>query len=818
MKHLFSALLLCASANLAVADLPPIQRFWSDTTEPPRNRAVKFVQASSQDLYWAFSNTVNSAHDLTNVTSVLFTYTPTDHSWSVVTTGEVYNVPTATCRWRFTPTSLNTNGTFDWIIQIYKGTTQTLAQAYGTLTLVEDPTAGVTNSLPLVTTIDWSRYIYQYTTDEGPIRVTGLSCTTNDDGSVTYAIGNILGNYVLTTTYNAGTNTLQTAIDLKESIANVNTKTGQTYNAATAYADSLAPNYATAAQGVSATDAQARVAIVETNTVLRDGSKTLTGPWNVGNQSITNAGLFQSVVGFGMPTIDMGGGLYRYGWAITTESGGAGEEYGAYINAPWRTPYRLTVGDNSGGAMRFGKREIGYGELGAYDLTDPDIDIARYEGWALGRPAGVTTQLTLRIRQGSFRFGVGGSTNGEDTVFGYWDSDGWDWAGYRLRKTGWPTATNDAANKAYVDAGTNTLQVAITAANTNADARVPTVTYTAGTNTLQTDISSRILRAGDTMTASLKGPNATETNDYVTLDDLASALGGLSVLYASTNRTLTNGYYDARTFMPTHSNSTISVGSVTTGQYLAQWASNTGIVTTLRHGIAVITSRQRITTTSGGRSLTVKPELYLLYADGTIPELLETSQTISLNATMTDYETSIDCPTNVMVPSDARIVIKWKATAASATTPTWEFMTGSNLVIACRLPTASPLAVNAVDQTARDNATNAQARCTLLEKTPLVVPFIATNVAYETAWIMRPISDQTITQIIAKCDVGTGAVWFVTQSLTDGWRTFSTTNAISVSTTGDYYTTAMTTTNGTMFGYQYKGGTCTQGVFFVYSQ
>jgi hypothetical protein len=570
---------------------------------------LRFVQASSQDLQWTFSNTVSSAQNLTGATSVIFGYAPESRAWSVVVTGAVSSAANGQVLVSFTPANLNTNGLFDWVLQVNAGSTSTLAYAYGKLQIVPDPLSGITNSLTQTTYINWSLYTFANTYTEGPVRVTGaVGVTTNSDGSVTYDVTDpvvsISGSSPIGITTSGTDRTVYlqassvtglvgSAIEsgtvadarIASTIARdseVSTATGLTYAAAVAYSDSLAANYATAAQGIAATNAQARVAIVETNTVLRDGSKTLTASWNVGNQSITNAGLFQSVVGFGMPTIDMGGGLYRYGWTITTESGGAGEEYGAYVNAPWRTPYRLAVGNASGDAMRFGKREIGYGELGAYDLTDPDINIARYEGWALGRPAGVTTQLTLRIRQGSFRFGVGGSTNGEDTVFGYWDSDGWDWAGYRLRKTGWPTATNDAANKAYVDAGTNTLQIAITSANAN--------------------------------------------------------------------------------------------------------------------------------------------------------------------------------------------------------------------------------------------ATNAQARCTLLEKTPLVVPFIATNVAYETAWIMRPISDQTITQIIAKCDVGTGAVWFVTQSLTDGWRTFSTTNAISVSTTGDYYTTAMTITNGTMFGYQYKGGTCTQGVFFVYSQ
>lgn len=193
---------------------------------------------------------------------------------------------------------------------------------------------------------------------------------------------------------------------------------------------------------------------------------------------------------------------------------------------------------------------------------------------------------------------------------------------------------------------------------------------------------------------------AVQGDEPITLTQAGSLLGGILVLYASTNTALgvTNSagalYYDARSFLPTHTNALVTVASVTSGQYMASWASNTGMISTIRGpGILTITSRMRITSTGGGRSLVCKPEAYILYG-GTLtePEIMEVSQTKTMTATMTDYITEINVPSNIVVGANDRLVIKWKAVTATVT-PTWEFECGKDLVIAARIPSANSSAL-----------------------------------------------------------------------------------------------------------------------------
>jgi hypothetical protein len=477
---------------LAVGGIAPRQSYWSDTSQQPRERSLRFVQASSQDLQWTFSNTVSSAQNLTGATSVIFGYAPESRAWSVVVTGAVSSAANGQVLVSFTPANLNTNGLFDWVLQVNAGSTSTLAYAYGKLQIVPDPLSGITNSLTQTTYINWSLYTFANTYTEGPVRVTGaVGVTTNSDGSVTYDVTDpvvsISGSSPIGITTSGTDRTVYlqassvtglvgSAIEsgtvadarIASTIARdseVSTATGLTYAAAVAYSDSLAANYATAAQGVSATDALARVTIVE-------------------------------------PIVS----------ALVTDV-----------------------------------------------ATRAVASVVNTQVWSDAQYPNAVLRDGSRAMTGNLNFGGFGATNLADGV-----------------------APKDATTVSQVQGMTNTLQAAINAAN--------------------------------------------------------------------------------------------------------------------------------------------------------------------------------------------------------------------------------------------ERGTNSQARCTLLEQTPIILPFIATNATYDTTWFLRPIADQTITQIIAKCDAGTGAVWFVRQALTDEWRTFATTNVISVSTTGDYYTTSMTITNGTMFGYQYKGGTCTQGVFFVYSQ
>jgi len=210
---------------------------------------------------------------------------------------------------------------------------------------------------------------------------------------------------------------------------------------------------------------------------------------------------------------------------------------------------------------------------------------------------------------------------------------------------------------------------------------------------LNTAVSNRVLKSGDIMIGNLKGPSALVTNDYTTLQDLLNAIGNINVLYASTNKSFgfTN-YYDARTFIPTHADTVITNIGVTNGQYLAKWISNTNLITRINKGTAIISGRMRITTSVGGKTLIVKPELYIRYADTTEPELFTGGQPITLSSTLTTYLMSIDCSSNVFIPIDARIVVKYKVVSQN-NNPDWEFNCGSNLLNSCSLPSISVVTV-----------------------------------------------------------------------------------------------------------------------------
>ncbi len=180
-----------------------------------------------------------------------------------------------------------------------------------------------------------------------------------------------------------------------------------------------------------------------------------------------------------------------------------------------------------------------------------------------------------------------------------------------------------------------------------------------------------------------RGIRSTNNDEFVTLYQLNEAIGSLSVLYASTNTSLRAGYLDARTFRPTHSNTVITL-PMTANTYLTNWISNTNLITTIRQGIASITARMKC---DNGKTATAKPEIYIRYSSGAEPELFETGQAVTLSANWTDFNTTIDCPSNVIVPSDAQLVVKWKTLTTSAGN-NWYFECGSNLVIAVRMPVA----------------------------------------------------------------------------------------------------------------------------------
>lgn len=176
-------------AGCASADLIPRQDYSSDVSKPTVSKALTFRQATSQNLGWTYKQGA-TAKDLTGATLITFTYVPYDRAWSQVVTGALDVATNGSVLVTFTPAQLNTNSgarPFDWLLEVSDGT-YVLGYSYGKLTLLADPTSGVTNTFPTATTaVDWMD-IAAYSNTElfGPVRPgTGITSTDNADGSIT---------------------------------------------------------------------------------------------------------------------------------------------------------------------------------------------------------------------------------------------------------------------------------------------------------------------------------------------------------------------------------------------------------------------------------------------------------------------------------------------------------------------------------------------------------------------------------------------------------------------------------------------------------
>ena len=176
-------------AGCASADLIPRQDYVSDVSKPTVSKSLTFRQSTSQNLGWTYKQG-STAKDLSSATLVTFTYVPYDRSWSQVVTGALDVATNGSVLVTFTPAQLNTNSgarPFDWLLEVTDGT-RTLGYSYGKLTLLADPTSGVTNTFPTVTTtVDWADVAaYTATAASGPVRPgTGITTVTNADGSIT---------------------------------------------------------------------------------------------------------------------------------------------------------------------------------------------------------------------------------------------------------------------------------------------------------------------------------------------------------------------------------------------------------------------------------------------------------------------------------------------------------------------------------------------------------------------------------------------------------------------------------------------------------
>lgn len=177
------------------------------------------------------------------------------------------------------------------------------------------------------------------------------------------------------------------------------------------------------------------------------------------------------------------------------------------------------------------------------------------------------------------------------------------------------------------------------------------------------------------------------SSNIVTKHYVDSLLGTIEPLYltAITNSsyaTTQTNLYNFSTTLVTNNVSWTS-NNVATGSYPFSWiVTPSNLVTMVRSGVAVLDINMN---KSVAGTLTVHPELYIMYEDGSMPEVFPDGEQVTLTSAATSYALSI-AVTNTMIPATARgLVLRLKATAASGS-PGLTVSVGQNYISALRIP------------------------------------------------------------------------------------------------------------------------------------
>jgi len=170
-KILAAALAILTISAAAWGALPVRQDFSSDVSKTIKRRSLTYTQNGSWDLGWRFTQGT-AAKDLSAATAVRFMYAPTGTAWMVTATGSVELATNGQVHVMFLPEQLNTNsnaeGNFEWRM-VVESATQTMAFAYGALTLIEDFTVSGATPLATGTSLNWAVYSsYLNTSTDGP--------------------------------------------------------------------------------------------------------------------------------------------------------------------------------------------------------------------------------------------------------------------------------------------------------------------------------------------------------------------------------------------------------------------------------------------------------------------------------------------------------------------------------------------------------------------------------------------------------------------------------------------------------------------------
>ena len=168
-------------AGTALAAFIPTQRYTTEMTDTLRYRQIKSVQGATEDFYWTFTQGGTPVQLTNSGTTVKFTFENESTGWEQTITGSVDSATNA--YWQFTPSTVNTNGTFYFNLRVAVGSV-TMIRAIGNLILESE--VGVTNTLTSTTNVDWQDYTYDNTASSGPYRAsTNIEFSTaNTDGSV----------------------------------------------------------------------------------------------------------------------------------------------------------------------------------------------------------------------------------------------------------------------------------------------------------------------------------------------------------------------------------------------------------------------------------------------------------------------------------------------------------------------------------------------------------------------------------------------------------------------------------------------------------
>jgi len=201
-----------------------------------------------------------------------------------------------------------------------------------------------------------------------------------------------------------------------------------------------------------------------------------------------------------------------------------------------------------------------------------------------------------------------------------------------------------------------------------------------GLGTAAVEDATAFVQDGDTLGSGLRGPSATYTNQYTTLQDVRNNTAAFRTFFFANSCTSDISPWYCALDQPSESNKTgVVVNNVTNNQYVIGWATdaNSPGLTEIQHGVFRVHFHAQKNSNPG--ALTIKAEAYVISAAGVeIFEIDDTPQTGFLTTIESNYDLDIVLPTNTTTLVTDRWLIKLKATVTSGTPDITIFTEGSS--------------------------------------------------------------------------------------------------------------------------------------------